>query len=53
MVWTCKENARKLTAMENIRMGTRGSTKKRKAQREIDRWSKTEHDNPWTDRRGY
>jgi hypothetical protein len=24
-----------------------------KAQREMDRWSKTEHDKPWTDRRGY
>jgi hypothetical protein len=21
--------------------------------REMDRWSKTEHDKPWTDRRGY
>jgi hypothetical protein len=39
--------------MENFRMGTRGNAKKEKAQREMDRWSKTEHDKPWTDRRGY
>jgi hypothetical protein len=24
-----------------------------KTQREMDRWRKTEHDKPWTDRRGY
>jgi hypothetical protein len=24
-----------------------------KTQREMDRWSKTEHDKPWTDGRGY
>jgi hypothetical protein len=30
MVWTCKENARKQTATENIRMGTRGNAKKGK-----------------------
>jgi hypothetical protein len=53
MIWTCKENARKQTAMENFRMGTRGNLKKGKTQREMDRWSKTEHDKPWTDRRGY
>jgi hypothetical protein len=35
MVWTCKENARKQTAMEKIRMGTRGSAKRRKTQ---ERW---------------
>jgi hypothetical protein len=27
--------------------------KKGKTQRETDRWSKTEHDKPWTERRGY
>jgi hypothetical protein len=53
MLWTCKENARKQTATENFRMGTRGNAKKGKTQREMDRWSKTEHDKPWTDRRGY
>jgi hypothetical protein len=41
------------TATENFRMGTRGNAKKGKTQREMDRWSKTEHDKPWTDRRGY
>jgi hypothetical protein len=30
MVWTCKENARKQTAMENFRMETRGNVKKGK-----------------------
>jgi hypothetical protein len=25
----------------------------KKTQREMDKWSKTEHDKPWTDRRGY
>jgi hypothetical protein len=35
MVWTCKENARKQTATENFRMGTRGNAKKGKTQR---RW---------------
>jgi hypothetical protein len=40
------------TATENFRMGTGGNAKKGKTQREIDRWSKTEHDKPWTDRRG-
>jgi hypothetical protein len=44
MVWTCKENARKQIAMENFRMGTRGNVKKGKIQREMDRWSKMEHD---------
>jgi hypothetical protein len=44
MVWTCKENARKQTATENFRMGTRGNAKKGKTQREMDSWSKTEHD---------
>jgi hypothetical protein len=53
MVWTCKENARKQTATENFRMGNRGNVKKGKTQREMDRWSKTEHGKPWTDRRGY
>jgi hypothetical protein len=43
MVWTCKENARKQTATENFGMGTRGNAKKRKTQREIDRWNKTNH----------
>jgi hypothetical protein len=46
MVWTCKENARKQTAIENFRMGTRGNAKKGKTQIEMDRWSKTEHDKP-------
>jgi hypothetical protein len=36
-----------------ILMGTRGNAKKWKTQREMDRWSKTEHDKPWTDGRGY
>jgi hypothetical protein len=27
MVWTCRENARKQTATENLRMGTRGKAK--------------------------
>jgi hypothetical protein len=53
MVWTWKENARKQTATENIRMATRGKAKKGKTRREMDRWSKTEHDKPWTERRGY
>jgi hypothetical protein len=30
-----------------------GTRRKGKTQREMDRWSKTEHDKPWTDRRGY
>jgi hypothetical protein len=38
---------------ENFRMRTRGNAKKGKTQIEMDRWSKTEHDKPWTDRRGY
>jgi hypothetical protein len=33
--------------------GTRGKAKMVKTQRGMDRWSKTEHDKPWTDRRGY
>jgi hypothetical protein len=33
MVWTFKENARKQTATENFRMGTRGNAKKGKTQR--------------------
>jgi hypothetical protein len=37
---------------ENVRMGNRGKAKKGKTQREMDRRSKTEHDKPWTDRRG-
>jgi hypothetical protein len=53
MVWTCKENARKQTANENFRMRTRGNAKKGNTQRKMDRWSKTEHDKPWTDRKGY
>jgi hypothetical protein len=40
-------------ATENFRMGTRGNAKKGKSQKEMDRWSETEHDKPWTDRRGY
>jgi hypothetical protein len=36
-----------------ILMGTGGNEKKGKTQREMDRWSKTEHDKPWTERRGY
>jgi hypothetical protein len=31
----------------------RGNAKKGKTRREMDRWSKTEHDKPWTDGRGY
>jgi hypothetical protein len=38
MVWTCKENDRKQTATQNVRMGTRGKAKKGKTQREMDRW---------------
>jgi hypothetical protein len=53
MIWTCKQNAKKQTETENFRMGTRGNAKKEKTQREMDRWSKTEHDKPWTDGRGY
>jgi Zn-dependent M16 (insulinase) family peptidase len=53
MVWTCRENARKQTATKSLRMGTRGNAKKGKTQRKMDRWSKTEHVKPWTDRRGY
>jgi hypothetical protein len=53
MVWTCKENARKQTATENFRMGTRENAKNVKTQKEMDRWSKTEHDKPWTEIRGY
>jgi hypothetical protein len=53
MVWTGKENARKLTATENFRMGTRGNAKNGKTQTVMDRWSKTEHYKPWTERRGY
>jgi hypothetical protein len=41
------------TATENFRMRTRGNAKKGKTQREMGRWSKTEHDKPWTDRKGY
>jgi hypothetical protein len=36
---------------EHFRMGTRGNVKKGKTQREMDKWSKTEHDKQWTDRR--
>jgi hypothetical protein len=43
MVRTCKENARKQTATESLRMGTRGNAKKGKTQREMDRWSKTNY----------
>jgi hypothetical protein len=46
-------HARKQTATENFRMGTRGNAKKGKTQRETDKLSKTEHEKPWTDRRGY
>jgi hypothetical protein len=53
MVRTCKENARKQTATEILRMGTRGNAKKGKTQREMDRRSKREHDKPWTGGRGY
>jgi hypothetical protein len=28
-------------------------TRRRGRPKEMDRWSKTEHDKPWTDRRGY
>jgi hypothetical protein len=53
MVLTCKENARKKIATENVKLETEGNAKKGKTQREMDRWSKMEHDKPWTDRRGY
>jgi hypothetical protein len=46
------ENARKKTATENFRMGTRENAKG-KTQREMGIWSKTELDKPWTERRGY
>jgi hypothetical protein len=39
---------RKILEWEPERTRRRGIPK-----REIDRWSKTEHDKPWTDRRGY
>jgi hypothetical protein len=39
-----------LFCIENFRMGTRGNAK---TQREMDRYSKMEHDKTWTDRRGY
>jgi hypothetical protein len=42
----------KQTAIENFIIGTRGNAKKGKPQREMDRWNKTEHDKPWTERRG-
>jgi hypothetical protein len=41
-----------VSATENFRMGTRRNAKK-KTQREMDRWSKTEHDKSSTDIRGY
>jgi hypothetical protein len=44
MVWTLNEKARKQTAKKNFRMGTRGNAKKGKKQREMDGWSKTDHD---------
>jgi hypothetical protein len=44
MVWARKENARKWTATEDPRMGTRGNTKEEKTKTEMDEWSKTEHD---------
>jgi hypothetical protein len=53
MFWKCKENARKQTAIENFRMEIRGNAKKGKTQREMDSWSKTEYDKPWTERIGY
>jgi hypothetical protein len=46
MVWTCKENARKLTATESLSIGTRGNAKKgRPKERWIDgvRRSMTNH----------
>jgi hypothetical protein len=30
-----------------------GTRRRGRPQREMDIWSKTEHDKPWTDRRGY
>jgi hypothetical protein len=42
-----------MPATENFGMGTRGNVKKGKTQREMDRWSKAEHDKSWTERRGY
>jgi hypothetical protein len=38
--------------MENFRIGARGNVKKGKTQRKMDRWRKTEHGKPWTDRKG-
>jgi hypothetical protein len=52
-VSTCRENARKQAATEKFRMGTRGKMNEGKTQREMDGCSKTEHEKPWTDRRGY
>jgi hypothetical protein len=43
-------NARKQTATENFRVGNRGNAKKGKTQRQMDRWSKTDHDKAWTER---
>jgi hypothetical protein len=47
LIFTCilhRQNARKQTAMDNFRMGTRGNAEKGKAQREMGGWSKMEHD---------
>ena len=44
MIWTCKENSTKQTAMKNPRMGTRGNMKVRKTQQKKDEWSKIEYD---------
>jgi hypothetical protein len=52
VVWTWKENARK-QPRKIFRMGTTGNAMIGKTQREMDRWSKTEHDKPWTDSKGY
>jgi hypothetical protein len=38
--------------LKNFGMGTRGNAKKGKTQRKMDRWSKTEHNKSWTERRG-
>jgi hypothetical protein len=43
-----KEKVRNVTIREIMKVGKKGKT-----QREMDRWNKTEHDKPWTDRRGY
>jgi hypothetical protein len=43
MVWTCKENARKQTATENFRMGTRRRGRPKERWINGVKWSMTNH----------